>query len=147
MNKIINSLATAEFVRKLNAVEVNFKGSGSLAQYHETIDIALNISLVYQTNQWLLKKSHFQDISPDTFLNFIGKWSKKSCQLHLEHHASADCKVALYTTAETDIYLRSEHEGIGKHTSTTHGLTLRVFSDLEKAQTFLSQGKEPKVLI
>ena len=147
MKRIMNRLVTAEYIRELNAVEVDFKGLGLLSEYHETMDIAMNISLVYQTNQWLFKKKSFVDISPDAFMYFIKKWSIKACAIYHEHISKKDCKLALYTGAESSLYLVSTNELFEKQRSVQPGLELQIFSDLREAKSFLKQGKEPKVLI
>lgn len=146
MNRIINSLAVAEFNKKLNAVEVNFTGSGPASLYHETMDIAMNISLIYHTNQWLFRKRHFEDITPDAFLHFITKWSKKSYQLFMEHAGVKHCKVALLTTVDCCFYLMSENEWLSQPASIS-SLELQLFSSLDEAKSFLNQGKEPKLIM
>lgn len=147
MNRIINSLAEAEFNKNLNAVEVNFTGSGLAHLYHETMDIAMNISLVYRSNRWLFKKKHFEDISPDAFLSFVQKWSDKAHQLFLEHSGTHQCKVAILTTLDCCLYLMSEHPWVNNASENYPNLELQLFSSPDKARSFLSQGKEPKLLI
>jgi hypothetical protein len=146
MNRIINSLAEAEFNKKINAVEVNFRGTGPAALYHETMDIAMNISLIYHTNQWLLRKKHFEDITPDAFLKFVVKWSEKSHLLFLEHAAAEHCKVALLTTVDCCLYLMAEYAWLSGSGKNYPNLEMQLFSSMDEAKSFLGQGKEPKLI-
>ena len=81
MYRIINSLASAEFNRKLRAVEVNFNGYGESFLYHETMDIAMNIAVIHDSNKWLFIKDSFRDIDSYEFLYFVRKWSKTCSEL------------------------------------------------------------------
>lgn len=146
MNRIINSLAEAEFNKKLNAVEVNFLGTGLPPLYHETMDIAMNISLIYHTNRWLLQKNDYEDISPDAFLNFIQIWSKKAYQLFLQHDVTLKCQVALVTTVDCCLYLKSEYPALNNEDVHDTSLALHLFTSINEAQAYLSHGNAPQFL-
>jgi len=146
MNRIINSLAVAEFNRLINAVEISFKGQGPSSLYHETMDIAMDISLVHRSNQWLFKKKRFQDINHSAFICFVEKWATKASYLHQEYGGSEQCKVALYTTTESCLYLLSEYEWLQDSTTKLPFLHIQLFTDLNKAKAFLNKGYSANVL-
>jgi len=146
MNRIINSLAEAEFNKELNAVEVNFLGTGLAPLYHETMDIAMNISLIYHTNRWLLQKRDYQDMSPDAFLNFIKVWSKKAYQLFIQHDVAVKCQVALVTTVECCLYLKSEYPWLSHEDVHDTSLALHLFTSLDEANAYLSPGNTHQYL-
>jgi len=144
MNKIFNSLASAEYAKSIRSVDVKFKGYGTPSLYYMTMDIAMNISLVYQTNQWLLAKTHFNDMNLESFVKFIARWSKDACKLYNEHNASQDCRVAFLTSKDACSYLH--YKGINAHLDTSSFLTLKVFADRREAASFLAEGKQPKLV-
>lgn len=144
MNRIINSLAEAEFRRKLNAVEVHFLRKGQSSLYHETMDIAMNISLINHTNRWLLQKSDFEDLSPDAFLNFIELWSHKAYQLFVKHDVATRCQVALVTTVDCCLYLRSRYSWLNEEEYQYDKLVLQLFSSVSEAKAYLSLGNAPQ---
>ena len=146
MNRIINSLAEAEFNKKLNAVKVNFLGTGLPPLYHETMDIAMNISLIYHTNRWLLQKRDYEDIGPDAFLSFIQLWSQKAYQLFIQHYVATKCQVALVTSVDCCLYLQSKYPWLkdeGTHDATW---AMQLFSSMSDAQAYLYHGNTPQYL-
>lgn len=147
MNRIINSLATAEYNKTINAVEVNFKGVGTSQLYYDTLDIAMNISLVYHTNQWLFRKTHFKDLGQSSFLSFLKRWSAKANCLYAEHLNVVGCKAALYTTAESYLYMLSQVEISDNPEDLLPNMEFKIFTNIEAAQQYLNQGKEPKIAI
>ncbi len=80
MYRIINSLATAEFSKKIAAVEMNFIGMGDAYQYQDSLDIATNIALMYDKRRWFFTKKHFEDIGEKTFLIHLQSWYQRFSQ-------------------------------------------------------------------
>ncbi|WKN30634.1 hypothetical protein PZB74_16880 [Porifericola rhodea] len=147
MHRIINSLAVAEYNKSLRAVEINFNGQGPSALYHDTMDIAMNISMIHQTNNWLFYKDDFTDISPNAFIAFVRKWSKKACTMHNAGLSNNICKVALVTSAESYLYLISEHEWLENPKKKFGSLHLKLFTEAEQAKKFLNNGYSSRVLM
>lgn len=147
MNRIINSLAIAEYNKTLEAVEVNFNGSGLAQLYHDTMDIAMNISLIHLTNRWLFIKDTFQDISHAAFLTFVKRWSRKASNLHREHGSEDLCKVALFTTPESYLYLMAEHDWLQDSQQFFPHLLLQLFTSEQQAREFLNKGHVNGVLV
>ena len=138
MYRIINSLATAEFNKTIAAVEVNFNGHGDPTLYHDTMDIAMSIAVMYNTNRWLFTKDLFHDMDVDHFLLFVRKWTSKNRELL---QASADhppCRVALLTTADSYEHLAEKHQWINEMHAKFTQLELRVFFDRKDAEHYLS---------
>ena len=142
MYRIINSLATAEFNKATAAVEVNFNGQGDPALYHDTMDIAMSIAVMYNTNRWLFTKDLFHDMDVDHFLLFVRKWSSKN---HEVFEASADhppCRVALLTTADSYEHLAEKHQWLNETRTKFNQLQLRVFFDRKEAECYLAHPVE-----
>lgn len=138
MYRIINSLVTAEFNKDIGAVEVNFNGHGNSSLYHHTMDIAMNIAVMYDTNCWLFTKDFFHDIDVDNFLFFIRKWSKRCSELFEPHSEHRQCKVALLTTADSYEHLSEQHGWLeGTHTKLQY-LDLRIFLCRDEANAYLA---------
>ena len=146
MYRIINSLATAEFNKEIGAVEVNFNGQGNPSLYHSTMDIAMNIAVIYDTNQWLFVKDLFHDIDVDNFLFFVKKWSIKCSTLLESYSGSNRCKVALLTTSDSYDHLLEEYDWLKHPHSKFTDLDLRVFLDREAAYAYLSEQTNTKML-
>ena len=142
MYRIINSLASAEFNKELRAVEINFNGYGEAALYHETMDIAMNIAVVYDTNKWLFVKDFFQDINPHEFLFFVKKWSNTSNELLNPLSDHTVCQVALLTNSASHEKLIADNDWLKQSNAKFNNLDLRVFSSREEAQKFLSAKRE-----
>jgi len=141
MYRIINSLASAEYNKELGAVEINFNGYGEPALYHETMDIAMNIAVIYDTNKWLFVKDFFQDINPHEFLFFVKKWSNTSNELLSPISDHKTCKVALLTNSASRQKLMADNEWLKQSKAKFSNLDLRVFCKQEDAQEFLSYEK------
>lgn len=142
MYRIINSLASAEYNKDLGAIEVNFNGYGEPALYHETMDIAMNIAVIYDTNHWLFVKDFFQDINPHEFLFFVKKWSKTCNELLSPVSVHENCKVALLTTPASRQKLMADNEWLNQSKAKFNNLDLRVFCKREDAKVFLSHKKQ-----
>ncbi|MEM9673825.1 MAG: hypothetical protein ACFB15_01965 [Cyclobacteriaceae bacterium] len=138
MYRIINSLASAEYNKELGAVEINFNGYGEPTLYHETMDIAMNIAAIYDTNKWLFIKDFFQDINPHQFLFFVKKWSKTSNELLSPLSDHETCKVALLTSLASREKLVSDNEWLKQSKAKFSNLDFRVFFKQENAQEFLT---------
>lgn len=138
MYRIINSLASAEFNKKLGAVEVNFNGYGAAVLYHETMDIAMNIAVIYDTNNWLFIKDFFHDIDSHEFLYFVRKWSKTCSDLFEPLSENSVCQVALLTSSASHHKLVTQHDWLKKPETKFSNLNLRVYSNREEAYSFLS---------
>ncbi len=146
MYRIINSLATAEFNKEIGAVEVNFNGYGNSSLYHNTMDIAVNIAVMYDTNRWLFTKDFFHDIDVENFLFFIRKWSRRCSELFEPRSENQQCKVALLTTADSYEHLSEQHGWLeGTHTETSK-LDLRIFLNREEANAYLASQVNEKIV-
>lgn len=145
MYRIINSLATAEFNKEIGAVEVNFNGQGDASLYHTTMDIAMNIAVIYNTNRWLFVKDFFHDIDVKNFLFFVRKWSRK-CKDQFDPGAeNVMCKVALLTTADSYKHLSQEYDWIEESSTQFSDLSLQTFLDRNKAYSYLASRIEEKI--
>ena len=146
MYRIINSLATAEFNKEIGAVEVNFNGHGDSSLYHDTMDIAMNIAVMYNTNRWLFIKDLFHDLDVDNFLFFIRKWSKECTGLFDANSGNMQCQVALLTTVDSYEHLSQKYDWLkGKRTKFSN-LYLRVFFAREEAYSYLTGQISEKIL-
>ncbi len=145
MYRIINSLATAEFNKRLRAVEVKFKGWGDSELYHDTMDIAMNIALIYSTNSWFFVKDTFEDINEHKFLYFVRKWSNRAHELFSGDAKNHVCKVALLTTPNSKELLLKNHLWITDPQRKFQTLLLKIFTDKEEACEFLI-GQPNKML-
>lgn len=143
MYRIINSLATAEFNKDIDAVEVNFNGQGNASLYHNTMDIAMNIAIVYDTNRWLFVKDLFLDIDVDNFLLFIRKWSK---QCSNPSASDSSCHVALLTTPDSYQHLSGRYDWLEETRTKFSNLHLRFFFDRAEAYRYLSESVSEKML-
>lgn len=147
MHRIINSLAVAEYNRNLKAVEINFNGQGPSHLYHDTMDIAMNIAMIHQINSWLFIKDDFTDISHNAFIAFVKKWSKKASEMYEANSMNYLCKVALITSAESHLYLLSEHEWLQDSRKIFRNLHIKLFTEREPAKKFLNNDYSTRVLI
>lgn len=145
MYRIINSLATAEYSKDLLAVEVKFNGHGNPNLYHETMDIAMNIALIYDTNRWFFRKEHFEDISENKFIFFVSKWSKKASELFVNNPKNFICKVALLTSTESKDFLMENNLWLSSPQQKFKNLDLKVFTEKEEVNEFLI-GEPNKML-
>lgn len=142
MYRIINSLATAEYNKEIGAVEVNFNGQGNPSLYHDTMDIAMNIALVYNTNQWLFTKDLFRDIDVDNFLLFVRKWSRKCSELLTPYVEYDSCRVALLTTPDSYEHLSEKYDWLEETNTKFSDLHLRFFFARTDAYRYLTQINE-----
>ncbi len=145
MYRIINSLATAEYNKRLSAVEVNFKGYGEPELYHDTMDIAMNIAAIYDTNHWLFIKDTFEDITETEFLFFVSKWSKQTTHLFMHQSKNQVCKVALLTTLGSEVFLKDNNLWLMNPSLKFPNLNLKIFTEAQEAMQFLA-GKPNKML-
>ena len=125
MYKIVNSLASAEYNKNLEAVIINFNGYGELTLYHETMDIAMNIAAVYDTNKWLFVKDFFQDVNPYEFFFFIKKWSNTCKSLTSSIISDKVCQVAVLTTPTSERKLMANSEWLEKSSFNFENLNLK----------------------
>ena len=146
MYRIINSLATAEFNKEIGAVEVNFNGQGNPSLYHDTMDIAMNIAVIYRTNRWLFIKDLFRDIDVDNFLLFIRKWSKQCHQSLGSTSEESPCQVALLTTADSYEHLSERYNWLEETPVKFSNLHLRFFFSRTDAYDFLTKRADEKVV-
>ena len=137
MYRIINSLATAEFNKDIGAVEVTFNGQGSASSYHSTMDIAMNIAVIYDANRWLFVKDLFHDIDVDNFVLFIRRWSKKCSELFETYSDNRQCRVALLTTPDSYAHLSEKYDWLEESRAKFSNLHLRVFLNRENANAYL----------
>ncbi len=142
MYRIINSLATAEFNKATSAVEVNFNGHGNPTLYHDTMDIAMSIAVMYNTNRWLFTKDLFHDVDVDHFLLFVRKWSSKNHELFEASASHPPCRVALLTTADSYEHLAEKHQWLNETRTKFNQLQLRVFFDRKEAERYLTRPVE-----
>lgn len=146
MYRIINSLAVAEYNKPLRAVEINFNGWGPSDLYHETMDIAMNIAMIYQTNSWLFVKDDFTDINHNAFMVFVRKWSKKASEMYEISSPNYMCKVALVTSSDSYLYLMAEHDWLQDSRKKFNNLYIKLFTRLEQAKAFLNNDYTSKIL-
>lgn len=144
MYRIINSLATAEYNRQISAVEVNFSGYGDPDLYHDTMDIAMNIALIYRTNRWLFFKDCFHDIGVENFLFFVRKWSNKFNVL-FDPDADTPCQVGLVTADETYHHLLAQHKWLENPQEKFSNLQIALFTHREEAYGYLSSQPQEKI--
>lgn len=147
MYRIINSLAVAEYNKSLRAVEINFNGQGPTDLYHETMDIAMNIAMIYQTNSWLFIKDDFSDISHNAFMIFVKKWSTKASEMYEASSSNYLCRVALVTSTDSYLYLMAEHEWLQDSRKKFNNLYIKLFTKLEQAKKFLNNDYSSRILI
>ncbi len=138
MYRIINSLATAEFNKATAAVAVNFNGHGDPALYHDTMDIAMSIAVMYNTNRWLFTKDLFHDMDVDHFLLFVRKWHTKNHEIFEASGGHPPCRVALLTTADSYEHLAEKHQWLDEIHTKFDQLQLRVFFDRKEAEGYLT---------
>lgn len=142
MYRIINSLATAEFNKKISAVEVNFLGHGDAYQYQESLDIATNIALMYDAKRWFFNKKHYDDISEKQFLTYIQSWYQRFSQ-YLTDSLDTCCTVVLLTSVASSAALKSlQAEWADSHIDS---LDLKVFTTKDEVHEFLI-GESNKML-
>lgn len=144
MYRIINSLATAEFNKITSAVEVNFNGHGDPTLYRNTMDIAMSIAVMYNSNRWLFIKDLFHDMDVDHFLLFVRKWSGKSHELFEVSADHPPCRVALLTTADSYEHLAEKHQWLHETHTKFNQLQLRVFFNREEAEHYLKSPAKEK---
>ncbi len=144
MYRIINSLATAEFNRATAAVEVNFNGHGDSSLYHDTMDIAMSIAVMYDTNRWLFTKDLFHDLDVDHFLLFVRKWSGKNHELFQAQPDHPPCRAALLTTADSYEHLAEKHQWLNETPTKFNQLQFRVFFDRRDAEDYLTSSVKEK---
>ena len=146
MYRIINSLATAEFNKEINAVEVNFNGQGNPSLYHDTMDIAMNIAIVYDTNRWLFTKDLFLDIDVDNFLLFVRKWSKQCSESFGPSTHETPCRVALLTTPDSYRHLAEKYDWLEETRTKFSNLHLEFFFDRAEAYRYMGEPVDEKML-
>ena len=144
MYRIINSLATAEYNRQISAVEVTFSGHGDPDLYHDTMDIAMNIALIYRTNRWLFFKDCFHDIDVESFLFFVRKWSNKFNVL-FDPDADTPCQVGLVTADESHRPLIEQHKWLKNPQERFSNLQIELFTHREEAYDYLSALTNQKI--
>lgn len=138
MYRIINSLATAEFNRATSAVEVNFNGHGDPHLYNDTMDIAMSIAVMYNTNRWLFVKDLFHDMDVDHFLLFVRKWFGRDSELFDISANRSPCRVALLTTADSYEHLAEKYHWLNETSAKFNQLQLSVFFDRQDAEGYLT---------
>lgn len=74
MIKFINSLATIEVNKKLEAIQIAFRSSGTVHHYLETLRMATSFASLHGVTSYLLVKNQFDDISYRQFYNIIEDW-------------------------------------------------------------------------
>lgn len=92
MNKIMNNVCTIICNDFLNALEINFSKTGSLQEYNESMQLAMDLSIIHQINHWIVEKHDFNDLKLDNFLMLIFSWSKI-----VSKRNKADQKVTIIT--------------------------------------------------
>lgn len=142
MYRIINSLATAEFNKKISAVEVNFLGYGDVSQYQESLDIATNIALMYDTKRWLFNKKHYDDISEKQFLMYMQSWYQRFSQ-YFTDTLDTCCTVVLLTSVASSAVFRNLQTG--QTDGRMQGLELKVFTTKDEVNDFFI-GESNKML-
>lgn len=145
MYRIINSLATAEFNKSIAAVEVNFNGHGDSALYHETMDIAMSIAVMYDANRWLFVKDMFDDMDVDHFLLFVRRWYNRDSELFDASTNPPLCRVALLTTPDSYEHLAKKHQWLNETHAKFNKLHLRVFFDRIETERYFSDCVNRKI--
>ena len=145
MYRIINSLATAEYNREIKAVEVNFNGQGNPSLYHDTMDIAMNIAVVYNTHRWLFTKDLFFDMDVENFVLFIRKWSKQYGESLAPDGDGVVCHVALLTTIDSYQQLLGQHDWLNESQSKFSNLCMKAFVDRAEAYNYLGVSVEERM--
>jgi hypothetical protein len=95
MNKIINSICTIVCNDSLNALEINFNKNGKLQEYNESMELAMDLSIIRQVNKWIININDFQDLKIESFLMLLFSWSKIVRNRNKENH-----KVIMITSSE-----------------------------------------------
>lgn len=74
MLKFINSLATIEINKEIEAIQVVFSGSGTMQHYLETLRVATSFASLHSTHTYLLVKNEFNDINCQQFYSMMENW-------------------------------------------------------------------------
>lgn len=74
MLKFINSLATIEVNKEVEAIQVTFRSSGTVHQYLETLRMATSFASLHSLNKYLLVKDEFDDVSCQQFCGLMEDW-------------------------------------------------------------------------
>lgn len=140
MLKFINSLATIEVNKALEAIQVTFRGSaGTIHQYLETLRMATSFANLHSLNKYLLVKDGFDDVSCQQFCSLMEDWlylvNANFNQLSLR-------KVKVALLANQDSYKQ-----LSEHISPKYYLyeLFAFFSDEEKAFSYLQANPVNKV--
>ena len=80
-------------------------------------------------------------------MSFLVQWTERARNTYQEHDITEDCKVAFCTSITNYLYLRSENLGVDLSEETINGFRIEFFSDIDKARSFLNQGKTSKMAI
>ncbi|MFP4093102.1 MAG: hypothetical protein ACLFUB_01365 [Cyclobacteriaceae bacterium] len=145
MYRIINSLAIAQFHKKINAVEIHFKGDGIPWLYYETLDLSLNIASVHATKAWLLRKSSFLDVSPSQLLEVLQSWAEDNAPL-LNQFRDECFRFALLTNESAYLKFTQEIDYLQDGGLKLGHLHFQLFTNPKDAAYFLNSGYRPRVL-
>lgn len=95
MNKIMNNISTIVCNDLLKALEINFSKPGELSQYNESMQLAMDLSVIHRINCWIVEKKNFQDLKLENFLMLLFSWAKIA-----KNKNKAGQKVLIVTTAD-----------------------------------------------
>lgn len=94
MLKFINSIATIEVNKALEAVQISLKSGGSIDCYVETLRIAASFANLHHISSYFLVKDEFEDITCRQFHAVIEDWLHLLEQ-HFNRKSSGKTKVAI----------------------------------------------------
>lgn len=102
MHKIINSVAVIEVNKAIGAVEIHMRGYGCVHQYADILKMATNIAHLHRVKNYLLVKTHFEDIDYHQFYQVAASWLSLLDQ-RLSHQCIKKAKVAI--VVQRDVFL------------------------------------------
>lgn len=140
MHRFINSLASTEYKKDLTAVEVDFKGFGSMQVYFQTMEIAASLVMLRKMNLWLLIKEDFYDLDAHHFLNFLKNWFKHPAFLSCEEACQKPCRIAIATRPECLSELKNAYRKQEFYNEIPRNIVLGIYADKETANAFLKQS-------
>lgn len=135
MLKFINRLATIEVNNEIEAIQVVFRGSGTVQHYLETLRMSISFAKLHSINAYLLIKNEFDDVSCQQFYSIIEDW------LHLVDEdfnqlSLNKVRVALLTNQNSYKEL-SERASCQPSPKDYIDELFALFSEKEKARNFL----------
>lgn len=91
----MNTISTIICNDLYEALEINFNKNGELKEYNESMQLAMDLSIIHRVNRWIINKNDFHDLKIESFLMLLFSWSKI-----VRNRNKAHQKVIIVTTSE-----------------------------------------------